>query len=529
MLRHRPHLLFGVVFAAFLVLCLVLLAGIGTAVVRKDLSARLDAEEAGFRTRTAEISNVLGALKAQPRVDPCSEPFMQWLRRVAFLPDGIHEISYIENNQLLCSVSLGKLDTPIALDRFDFPATAGGTSEVSLNRDLSMFGLPGLVGNFLKVGNFLLVLPEFELYAPMPAPTLFEVVNVAGDGQAWHRAGEYGLFSHVTGIPSVTPWTKAFPLGFTDQRCNMNDTLCIAVLEPLVPLINRSAGSVLGGFVLALLMAGTLTRIVRWILIREWALPARFRRNLSPETVVCHYQPLLDIRNDRICGVEVLARWRDDDGALVYPDKFLPVVEQYKLHREFTRMVVQRAYEDLRHIGPVAEPLFIHFNIFPSDFDPDWMLELFMEFMADAARFTVVIELVESDALPIDSTRSAIARLRRAGIFTFIDDFGEGYSSIGYLAGLGTHGVKLDRSFALAPEGSLMDAMLASAIDMVGKTGQILVVEGVETASRLASLHNTPVVTIAQGYFISRPLPFDEVKTLLHHRGRFSEARAAAA
>ena len=74
------------------------------------------------------------------------------------------------------------------------------------------------------------------------------------------------------------------------------------------------------------------------------------------------------------------------------------------------------------------------------------------------------------------------------------------------LAALSIDGVKLDRSFAMAPDHSVMSTMLAHAIDLVQASGRSLVVEGVETMDRLNALRATGMVDFAQGYGISRPL-----------------------
>jgi EAL domain-containing protein (putative c-di-GMP-specific phosphodiesterase class I) len=96
--------------------------------------------------------------------------------------------------------------------------------------------------------------------------------------------------------------------------------------------------------------------------------------------------------------------------------------------------------------------------------------------------------------------------LHRYGIKTQLDDFGTGYSNIQNLATLAIDGVKLDRSFAMSAEGSLMCKMLGNAIDMVHAAGHRITVEGVETEERLRMIEATGQVDFVQGYLVSRPL-----------------------
>jgi sensor c-di-GMP phosphodiesterase-like protein len=513
-------------FAVFFLVIAILLVGGGAVGIQRNLDRRLDRELFGLNDFMLRIGHTMDALRTKPNTPPCSDSFIKWMHRVAFLPDGVHEIIYVEDGQMVCSVAAGKLAEPIPLDEPDYLGPPDGSHRIWLERDLGMLGFPGVVATFISVDNFILVVPIPGLSTAPPGHMEYEIVNRALDGTVWHVDGAYGLYDAVSGVSDNLSVDRASPTGFTALGC-VKQTFCVVFSEPLAPLLKAASPVIFGGVVLAVLLAGVLANIVRNYLAKEWGLPARIRYRLSVETVVCHYQPLLDLHEERICGVEVLARWRDDDGALIYPDQFLPIIEQSGLQYAFTRHIVDRAYRELSALTDFPEPLTVHFNIFPCDFDPDGMLELFEDFLAEKSRFTVVIELIESDALPIDRARDTVDRLKQAGILTFIDDFGAGYSSIGYLAGLGTHGVKLDRSFGLAPEGSLTDAIFTSAIDMVAKTGQTIVVEGVETASRLASLKENKAVRIAQGYFISRPLDIDSLKVLLSRTTHRKKAKVA--
>jgi EAL domain-containing protein (putative c-di-GMP-specific phosphodiesterase class I) len=87
------------------------------------------------------------------------------------------------------------------------------------------------------------------------------------------------------------------------------------------------------------------------------------------------------------------------------------------------------------------------------------------------------------------------------------------------LAELSIDGVKLDRSFAMAPDHSVMARMLDHAIDLVQASGRSLVVEGVETRERLDALKATGVVDFAQGYAIARPLLIDAYVAYLAEHG----------
>ena len=524
-LRHRPRLFFASLFALNLTVFLAIFVAIGIAMINQDVDGHAIGAVENLEDFTLDILGTMKVLDAPPHAAPCSEPFQAWLRDVAFRPDRINEIIYAPNGLVECSINLGQFTKPVALGLPDFVLSQAGKGDAQTlatysvkvwrNIDLDALRLPNSVNWLMGYGDFVLVVPDLPLLTKVPHGILYETVWHSTSDQLWHRDGTPGFYAKLLGLEDAAASEITLGTGFSATLCDATSSGCVAVMEPIGPIIDRFFWLIVIAVVIAAALATTVTYALKGPIERSWSLSSRVRQRLSAQTVACHYQPILDLKTSTINTIEVLVRWRDDDGSLVAPGSFLPIVEKYNLQRKLTQLVVNRAYRELGDLGDVPRPLYVHFNIFPSDFDPDWMIELFGDFLRDRSRFTVVIELVESDALPIESTRVAIERLKKAGILTFIDDFGEGYSSIGYLAGLGTHGVKLDRSFGMAPEGSLMDAMMDSAIEMVAKTGQVLIVEGVETLWRLSSLKANPDVAMAQGYYISRPIDIAALDALL--------------
>jgi sensor c-di-GMP phosphodiesterase-like protein len=272
----------------------------------------------------------------------------------------------------------------------------------------------------------------------------------------------------------------------------------------------------------------TVTR--RW-LNTYWSLEARFRRNLDAGSVICAYQPILDLRTGDISAVEVLARWRNADGSVVPPDQFIDLIAKVGKTLAFTKMVVDRAHAELSEALPQDARLQVNFNIFTSDLDSEKLAGVLSAFDTSRDRFDLALEIVESDAL-LDNAHAEIEALARRGIRTYMDDFGSGYSSIHRVASLAIHGVKLDRSFAMAPQESLMARMMVHALDMIGSTGRQIVVEGVETQDRLDLLIAYGRVAYAQGYLISRPLSIERFAAFLaaYDKTAFlnSKKRAAA-
>ena len=245
--------------------------------------------------------------------------------------------------------------------------------------------------------------------------------------------------------------------------------------------------------------------------------------------MVVAYQPVLDLRSGKISGCEVLARWRDIDGTIVAPSRFIDIVERTGRTEEFTRLVADRAYEELSACLPSATRLQMAFNVFACDLDSAKLLAIYSRFLDGDRRLEPAIELVENQDIDFEDAERAIEELDWAGIKSYIDDFGIGYSSIERVATLAVHGVKLDRSFAMSPPDSIMGQMLVQVLEMIKTTGHLIVVEGVETEARLNLLRATGIVDCVQGYEISRPLGIDEFVAFLGRDKIALRAREVAA
>jgi sensor c-di-GMP phosphodiesterase-like protein len=220
-----------------------------------------------------------------------------------------------------------------------------------------------------------------------------------------------------------------------------------------------------------------------------------------------------------VAGCEVLVRWRDVDGTIVPPSRFIEIVPRLGRTAEFTKIVADRAYDELAdHVAPNLR-LQVSFNVFACDFTSTKLLQIFSRFMDEPRRFDLAIELVENQDINFEEAQRTIQELRRAGVSVYIDDFGIGYSSIERVAILDVHGVKLDRSFAMAPRDSILGRMLMQVLEMMKTSGHSIVIEGVETESQLDLLRAAGSVDYLQGYVIAPPLGISEfVRFLANYR-----------
>jgi len=264
-------------------------------------------------------------------------------------------------------------------------------------------------------------------------------------------------------------------------------------------------------------------------------LETALRRAVANEEFVLHYQPKMNVKSGRVCGVEALLRWQRPGVGLVPPGQFIPVLEETGLIVPVGRWVITSACKQIASwLGSFIGPTAISVNVAGRQFIEG---DLEHEVTQALARQNIParlleLELTESSLMAnTDTTVKTLHNLRKLGVGISIDDFGTGYSSLAYLRRFPLDKLKIDMAFIRGITTNADDAAIVLAIIRMAQTLKLQVVaEGVETAAQLAYLrgHNCDQI---QGYYFSRPLPLPELETLLlkkQNEPAISEAPEAA-
>ena len=244
------------------------------------------------------------------------------------------------------------------------------------------------------------------------------------------------------------------------------------------------------------------------------------QRAIVAEEFVLHYQPIVEVATGRMTGVESLVRWMHPTRGMVWPGEFIPVAETSDLILDIGRWVLERSCRQAKEWHdrwPELKDLQISINVAGRQLEqPD-----FVEQMAEVVRSsgvdpaTVVLEVTETTLL--QNAEDAIAKLeaiRALGLGVAIDDFGTGYSSLSYLQRFPATAIKIARDFVAVDEADTDSWELASAIVSMGRALRLTVIaEGVEEPFQLERLRKLRC-SRAQGYYLARPLPADELELL---------------
>jgi diguanylate cyclase (GGDEF)-like protein len=246
------------------------------------------------------------------------------------------------------------------------------------------------------------------------------------------------------------------------------------------------------------------------------------RRAIDRGQLVLHYQPKVDLRTGGIHGVEALVRWKHPERGMVPPDEFIPPAQKTGVIGPLTMFVLDEALRQCRNWALQGLDLCVAVNLSTRNLLdvhlPDTVGELLSRW--EVSPSLLELEITESTILA-DPVRAMqiLSRLDEMGVRLAIDDFGTGYSSLAYLKRLPVDELKIDKSFILGMEDSENDAVIVrSTIDLGRNLGLRVVAEGVETSTawnRLASLG----CDIAQGYYLSRPIPAAELTEWIRARG----------
>jgi diguanylate cyclase (GGDEF)-like protein len=268
-------------------------------------------------------------------------------------------------------------------------------------------------------------------------------------------------------------------------------------------------------------------------------LEQRMRLAIRDRQLCCAFQPKVNFRSHSIVGLEVLLRWRDEEGLIHAPGDFVNLAVELGLMDEITRLVLAQAVEAIDRIDDAfGRQATISVNIAAkqaTDFT-------FMQSFVAALKATqyperFIVELTEEAFFHKSLFQGRILPLLRdIGAKISIDDFGAGFSSLSALAEISADEIKVDRSFIIAIHQRRRSQAVLKAIEFLGsELGMSVLVEGVETAEELAYIAAATKIELAQGYYFAKPMFFDEIPRdkasayALRETGGAREAAAARA
>ena len=238
-------------------------------------------------------------------------------------------------------------------------------------------------------------------------------------------------------------------------------------------------------------------------------LESELREAIVNDELVLHFQPKVEAQSGKVYGLEALVRWNHPRLGLVYPDRFITIAEESNLIIELDRWVLNAVAIQMSHWRNLGLPLLeVSVNVSAAHVTRLGLVDLFRSLLDQYPYLAhcLEIELTET-AIMADPDQATVVlnTLRSWGIKASVDDFGSGYTSLGYLKKLNANTLKIDRSFIDGITYDHSDRDVAKAIIALASSMSMdVVAEGVETQDQWEMLQSFGCKYL-QGYFFSRP------------------------
>jgi PAS domain S-box-containing protein len=371
-----------------------------------------------------------------------------------------------------------------------------------------------------------------------PSMTAVLAIGAARPDLAQGYATEWGLAAIATAIDGLVPGGSGLARR-GDHFVMSAEVRTVDELRALLELLRaRSADLAIGASVVttddrgsdgALHEADSALRVAQtseigWAIFdREVAAEQQLavedlRAALDRDEIEVHYQPIVDLRDGTILGLEALVRWHHPERGPVPPPLLIEVAEAGGLLDDVTALVLATACRDLAAWREQSPTLTMAVNLSGSQLGDAGLVESVTSALevAGVPPSALVVEITESVVVAdVDEAVQALSALRSIGVRVAIDDFGTGYSSLLYLKRFPADLLKVDRAFVQGLGVSDGDTAIVDAVVGLGhRLGLEVVAEGVETEHQLDELRRRRCDQ-AQGYHLLRPAPAAALEDLL--------------
>lgn len=248
---------------------------------------------------------------------------------------------------------------------------------------------------------------------------------------------------------------------------------------------------------------------------------ANYQKALDYHYIQAYFQPVIRTISRKLCSFEALARWIDPQVGIIYPDEFIPVMEQLHVIHLLDISVIRQACARVRTAMDKREiPVPISVNLSRLDFT---LCDIFSVVDGIVSDFQlphdfIYIEITESVmAEEKDLMLRLVDQFRSAGYQIWMDDFGSAYSSLNLLKEYSFNELKLDMGF-LRPFTQRSRRIATSVVEMAKGIRIHTLAEGVETEEQFRYLLNIGCEKV-QGYYFGKPMPYEEALAHLEEEG----------
>lgn len=262
------------------------------------------------------------------------------------------------------------------------------------------------------------------------------------------------------------------------------------------------------------------------VVARRARVEQRLRAAIAESTITFVYQPIVSLSDGAVIGFESLARWDDPELGRVSPAEFIPVGEQTGLIHDLGWQCLEQAATLQQVLRSNGITVGVSVNVSPVQLRRPGFVKRLLQLMADSGLplAVIILEVTEGVFIDLDDTAVEVLHyLHKAGVGISIDDFGAGYSSLGYVTRLPATVLKVDRMLTARLNRPESRSIISALLSVAGAHGVHVVIEGVET-EELATELSALGAEWAQGSLYSAGVPATDVLDLIGRLGLAARA-----
>jgi diguanylate cyclase len=252
--------------------------------------------------------------------------------------------------------------------------------------------------------------------------------------------------------------------------------------------------------------------------LKRMSVENELRRALKQDEFVLYYQPIIDLKTDRVAAAEALIRWQHPQRGVILPTEFIPIAEEAGLIYDIGLKVFDLLKRDLASWRRDDLRPTVAINISPKQLSEKSLVPTVKRFVSETgvAPGQLTLEITESGIIHnLEEARAVVDEIKQAGIRIALDDFGSGYTSFVLLRQMPFDILKIDRSLITKVPTDAADATIVESLIAIGRSMRIEVIaEGIEEEAQRDLLEQKGCER-GQGFLFSHPLPMEEFTKLL--------------
>ncbi|WP_111891422.1 EAL domain-containing protein [Acinetobacter sp. MB5] len=430
-------------------------------------------------------------------IHDCSEQNLVKMRMILWNKHFVNDIAVVKDQRIICSAVWG--------EKFNKTQAFSKVGFIDQNGYKKIENKGGYLP-FHSSGN----ITTKQDIAVVTAPYAFENISTL--------ANKYDIRLTTPNDQYVFFQTKPHPyslLSFLPLQ-SIDTTTCLKNTFFCVHMQDNQAGIAHFSWVVLWMIAiigaffGVITTyILSYTLMGRNALSNRLKRAIRNKTIYVEYQPIVEMKTQRISGVEALVRWKDKKYGQVSPELFIRLAENANIDGEITKLVLSRTLADCVNYIKFDPKFSVSINLGKSDLTTDGFIEYAHQKIQSyfINPHQVVFEITERVNIDIKDLENKIQQIKNIGCRVSLDDFGTGTSNLSSLSGLSFNLIKIDRMFIRHfTSNQYWENILDAILSLAQENNHPIIFEGVETVEQYNYLSSKASNGFIQGWLFYKSM-----------------------